>query len=148
MISKRIGARIVTALCVLHLCASTLWTGDSVILKPIELAVLKLDLKQAKQWEVFGVVKKGHLALVQLGPRNLLIDMKERAVYEVPSESLEHKGKQFRMAYPDHHGKKLDTDQWFQRDAGRVHIVRMRFIDDLHTLEVQLPIQLDLRTLY
>ncbi len=130
------------------LCALPLSAGDKITWKSVETAVLKLDERAAKHWEVFVTEKKHHLVLVQLGAQYLLIDFNARALFDVPAESFEHKGKDFRMLFPEHKGKLVATDQWSIRDAGRARIIRMRLLDELHVLEVQLPLQPDLRYLY
>lgn len=127
------------------------------------LALLKVDGRQAKFWNVYVAHKKEHLVLVQLGRRNLVLDTELREVVEVPPAALERKGKDLHWepaektntegAGAQRTQKKseetvLATADWWIRDAGRARIIRVRLSAEGRVLEVQLPLRPDLRILY
>ena len=121
---------------------------QKLIWKPVEVAVLKIDDRPVKLWEIFRAEKKPNLVLVQLGSRFLFLDTAARQLFELPPQSLERTGKELRMSYPQHAGNLQPTSDWSIRDAGRARIIRIRLPAEGRVLEIQLPIPLDLRTLY
>jgi hypothetical protein len=142
---------------------STAVAAEKIIWKPVTLALLKVDGRQAKFWNVYVAHKKEHLVLVQLGRRNLVLDTELREVVEIPLAALERKGKDLqweRLEKTDAEGaeaqspqskneeKVLATADWWIRDAGRARIVRVRLSDEGRVLEVQLPLRPDLRIFY
>ena len=67
--------------------------GEQVVFKRLPSAILKIDGKQVKLWEVYREEKRGHLVLVQLGRRYLLLDTKEREILEIAPGAIENKPK-------------------------------------------------------
>ena len=149
--------------------------AEKIVWKPVALAVLKVDDRPAKIWEVYVAQKKEHLVLVQLGRRNLVLDTELREVVELPPAALQRKGKDLqwdRAEKPNTEnteaqraqredvekstgqeasaptGKVLETTGWWIRDAGRARIIRVRLKAEGRVLEVQLPLRPDLRILY
>ncbi len=143
--------------------------------KPIENCVLRVDDRPAKLWEVYLVPKKKNLVLVQLGSRFLQLDTEAREIYEIAPEALERKGRDLiekpdsgppadsgnRAAARDaskgpaqggqrQRGRRepLPSAEWTERDAGRARIIRLRLTAEGRRLEVQLPIDPDLRKFY
>ena len=148
---------------------------EKIVWKPVTLALLKVDDRQAKFWNVYVAHKKENLVLVQLGRRNLVLDPELREVVEIPPAALHRKGKDLEWDRAEKHPtegteaqrtqrenaeknaeredgapseKVLATADWRIRDAGRVRIIRVRLTDEGRVLEVQLPLRPDLRILY
>src|SRR2546425_9993568 len=120
----------------------------SIVWRPVEQAILKLDDRPARIWNVYRAEKKDHLVLVQLGRRFLMVDYHEREIYELAPEKLERKDKELLWNAADKPSKPMATTDWFVRDAGRVRRIRAKLADEGRVLEVQVPIQPDLRGLY
>lgn len=127
------------------------------------LALLKVDGRQAKFWNVYVAHKKEHLILVQLGRRNLVLDTELREVVEIPTAALERKGKDLQWERSEKTNTEgaeaqspqskneetaLATADWWIRDAGRARVIRVRLSDEGRVLEVQLPLRPDLRIMY
>lgn len=138
-------------------------TAEKIVWKPVALALLKVDGRQAKFWNVYVAHKKENLVLVQLGRRNLVLDTELREVVEIPPAVLERKGKDLeweraekpntentetRSAQRKNEEKVLETADWWIRDAGRARIIRVRLSEEGRVLEVQLPLRPDQRILY
>lgn len=70
--------------------------AERIVWKPVEAAVLKVDDRPAKSWEVYRAEKKEHLLLVQLGARFLMLDTKAHEIYELDPQRLQRKGKELR----------------------------------------------------
>lgn len=127
-------------------CAAT--AAEKVVWRPLEQAILKMDDRPARLWNVYRAEKKDHLLLVQLGRRFLMIDYRERQIYELEPEKLEHKDKELIWNAADKPSKPMATADWLVHDAGRVRRIRAKLSDEGRVLEVQVPIQPDLRGLY
>jgi len=144
--------------------------AERVTFKPVTAALLKMDGRQVKVWNVFAAHKKGHLILVQLGGRYLVLDTQEKEVLELAPDSLERKKDELRWerkektnAGAQRNAEKsaaqdggaaaaaesaehvVPSEEWVVRDAGRVRIIRVRLRDEGHVLEVQIPIAPDQR---
>ena len=61
--------------------------------KPITQALLRVNDQPVKNWNVYEESKKGDPLLLQIGDRFLLIQVREREVFELASAKIEHKGK-------------------------------------------------------
>jgi hypothetical protein len=138
--------------------------AEKLVWKPVVAAVLKVDEKPVKYWEVYQAEKRPHLILVQLGQRFLMLDAKAREVYEISPEQLARKKKQLEGEHPgslvaeppqEEKGaarkppaQVLASEDWATRNAGRAWVVRMRLAAEGRVLEVQLPQVPDFRSLY
>jgi len=136
-----------TLLLILALATSAL-AADKVVWKPLENAVLKIDERPAKIWNVYRAEKKDHLLLVTLGQRFLMLDVKEHEIFELDPTKVERKDKELLWHEADKPSKPLPTADWVVRDAGRARRIRARLAAEGRVLEVQVPIQVNLRGLY
>lgn len=131
------------------LLVGRLAAAEKITWKPVAAAVLKLDDRPVKLWNVYVAERKDHLILVQLGQRYLIIDTEAREVLEVAPAALKRKGKELRWERQKPRGEKsLPTEDWVIRDAGRARIVHLKLADEGRILEVQLPREQDFRSLY
>lgn len=133
---------------VLVFLAIAAYAGETIVWKPLEQAVLKVDDRPARTWNVYRAGKKRHLLLVQLGRRFLMVDTREREIYELDATKLESKNKDLLWRESDRPAKALATSDWVVRDAGRAQRIRTKLTAEGRVLEVQLPQRLDLRPLY
>jgi hypothetical protein len=121
---------------------------DKINWKPLEDAQLKLEGRPLKKWNVYAAEKRKNLVLILLGHRYLTIDLKERAVYELPPSDLQQNGKDFQSEDPTVGGKTVPTSEWLVRDVGPAELVRVKLGDYGRTVEIQLPHRPDLRWAY
>lgn len=90
---KRIYWPLPLLLCVVLPFAWSSAVAEKIVFKRLTTAILKMDGKQVKFWEVYQAEKRGHLVLVQLGRRYLLLDTKEKEILEIAPSAIEHKTK-------------------------------------------------------
>jgi hypothetical protein len=122
--------------------------GERIVWKPLENAVLKVDERPAKVWNVYRAEKKDHLLLVTLGRRFLMLDIKGREIYELDPTKFEQKNNELLWHEADKPARPLPTADWVVRDAGRARRIRARLADEGRVLEVQVPITQDFRSVY
>ncbi len=115
--------------------------------KPVVNAVLKVDDRPAKIWDLYVTGKRKHLALVQLGARFLMLDLEAQQISELAEPSLTRKGANLHWREGDQQTL-LPSEDWSQKTAGRAKIVRLLITREGRRLEVQLPIAPDLRKFY
>ncbi len=137
-----------TLLLSVALGASSALAGDKIVWKPLENAVLKIDERPAKIWNVYRAEKKNHLLLITLGRRFLMLDIHEHQIYELDPAKFERKDNELLWHEADKPAKPLPTADWVVRDAGHARRIRARLADEGRVLEVQVPIQGNLRALY
>lgn len=122
--------------------------GDKINWRPLEDAQLKLEGRPLKKWNVYAAEKRKNLVLIQLGRRYLVVDLKARAVYELPPSDVQQNGKDFQSEDPTAGGRSLPTSDWLVRDVGPAELVRMKLGDYGRMVEIQLPHRPDLRWAY
>jgi hypothetical protein len=127
------------------LCAGA---ADKVIWKPLPQAVLKLDGKAPKTWNVYRAEMRDAWTLVRLWRRYLLIDEREQAVYDVDPQTLKSKGDTLEWSEADKPAKRIEISEWNTRNVGPALRIRFRFGKDGGVLEVQVPRKPDLRPFY
>ncbi len=123
-------------------------TAEKIVWKPLERVVLKVDEKPARIWSVYRAEKKDHLLLVALGQRYLLLDVHEHQIYELDPAKLERKEKELLWREADRPAKPMPTADWTVRDIGPARRIRAKLAAEGRVLEVQIPIQPDLRQFY
>src|SRR3970040_245790 len=124
--------RFASALLVVFALPPAILAAEKIVWKPVVLALLKVDGRPAKIWNVYVAQKKEHLVLVQLGRRNLVLDTELREVVEITPAAIQRKGKDLqweRAEKPNTENtetqstqrqeeKTLATADWWIRDAG------------------------------
>jgi hypothetical protein len=166
-------AKACLAILVLALASSAMAAPEKLAFKSVKMAVLKMDGRPAKIWNVFVAPDQQHRVLLQLGSRYLMLNTNEREVLEVPADSLRVQGRDIvwmRSAPPaTEKEKKPEADaaatkpaatgevkeeklvastDWSIREVGPARMIRLRLTAEGRQIEVQLPIQPDLRILY
>ncbi len=130
--------------------ATTQAADEKIVWKPVDDAILRIDDRPAKTWNVYRPEKKdkSHLLLVELGRRFLLLDLREKEIFELVPEKIERKGKELLWREQDKPASPLPSTDWTIRDAGRTRRIRARLEREGRLLDVQLPQTPDLRGLY
>jgi hypothetical protein len=142
----------------LTFCASAQTAGENASFKAVDFAILKIDERPAKTWDVYLAEKQKNLILVRLGIRYLLLDTQARQVFEVRPEAFEHKDKDLLLRLPEEKSaaeaqssqkerreeverpmrKLLPSDAWQIKDAGPSLIFRLKLTAEGRVLEVHL----------
>ena len=130
------------------LAVGAAWAAEKIVWKPLDRVLLKVDEKPARIWSVYHVDKKDNLLLVALGRRYLLLDIREHQIYELDPAKLERRDKDLLWREADRPAKPLPTDDWTVRDVGPARRIRAKLASEGRVLEVQVPIQPDLRQFY
>ena len=130
------------------LAVGAAWAAEKIVWKPLDRVLLKVDEKPARIWSVYHVDKKDNLLLVALGRRYLLLDIREHQIYELDPAKLERRDKDLLWREADRPAKPLPTEDWTVRDVGPARRIRAKLASEGRVLEVQVPIQPDLRHFY
>ena len=125
--------------------AASAYSADKIVWKPIPDAILQIDARPAKIWNLYQAGKKIDPLLLQLGARSLVIYVHNQQVYEIKSEQLEHKGEDLLWHESDKPAKPLATSDWSARDIGSAWRVRLKLADEGRMLDIQIPQIPDLR---
>jgi hypothetical protein len=121
---------------------------ESIVWKPVREALLKIDQRPVKLWNVFRADKKTTIVLVQLGERHLVLDTEAKEIFEMNPVQFTRKGSELRSAPPGEKDKELRSADWVVRSTGRTQLIRVKIVAEGRVLEVQLPEKPDLRSLY
>ena len=116
--------------------------------KPAEQALLRVDDRGVKDWNVYQAGKKENRLLVQIGPRFLLIDTSSRMVFELVPSKIEHHGADLLWNPDDRPDKPLETSEWIVKDVGLAYRFSARLVAENHVIDVQIPHPLDIRSVH
>jgi hypothetical protein len=116
--------------------------------KQVDGALLRIDDRAPKQWNLYHTGKKFDPLLLQLGTRFLAIYIRNQAVYEVPPAQVERKGDDLLWRESDKPEKPIATSDWSTRDVGSAVRTRFKLTDEGRMLDVQIPQMPDLRGVY
>lgn len=118
---------------------------DKIVWKPIPDAMLQVDSRALKEWNVFQTGKKIDPLLVQLGRRYLVIYASKMEVYELKPEQLEHKGEDLLWRESDKPAKPTATSDWSTKDVGSAVRILVKLADEGRMLNIQTPKMPDVR---
>jgi len=116
--------------------------GSPIVFKAVDFAILRVDERPAKTWDVYLAEKK-RLILVRLGTRYLLLETEAREVYEVAPEAFEQRKDELVLKAggdETRQRKLLPSEAWNIRDAGPSRNYKLRLTEEGRTIEVQLRI--------
>jgi len=125
--------------------ASTVSPADKITWKSIPDAILQVDSRAIKIWNLYQAGKKLDPLLLQLGGRSLVIYVRSQQVYEIKTEQLEHKGEDLVWHESDKPAKPLATSDWSAKDIGSAWRVRFQLADEGRMVDIQIPQIPDLR---
>ena len=111
-------------------------------------ALLRVDDRAVKDWNIFQTGKKPNPLLLQIGPRYLLVDGHEHQIFEIDPARIEHKGADLSWDPADRPAKPLETSNWIVRDVGLAYRISARLVGENHLLDLQIPHPLDVRGIY
>src|SRR3990172_3071394 len=113
--------------------------GKPLTWKPAEQAILRVDDRAVKEWDVYQVEKKNDRFLVQLGGRFLLMDAPQQQVFELLPANIERQGADLLWDPVDRPEKPLATSNWVVRDVGLALRIKVRLDAEGRVLDLQLP---------
>jgi hypothetical protein len=121
-----------------HAAEKLTWT-------PIADAILRIDDRAPKQWELYSAGKKFDPLLLRLGSRALVIYVRDQVIYEILPTQLEHKGKELLWRETDRPEKPLATSEWSTHDVGSAWRIRLKLASEGRVVDIQIPQTPDFR---
>jgi hypothetical protein len=118
---------------------------EKIVWKSIPDAILQVDSRAPKIWNVFQAGKKFDPLLLQLGSRYLVIYVRNMEVYEIKPEQLGHKGEDLSWRETDKPAKPIATSDWSSKDVGSATRILIKLADEGRIINIQIPQVPDLR---
>ena len=135
----------IAALCLAVASVSHSADKDKIVWKSIPDAILQVDSRAPKLWNVFQAGKKFDPLLLQLGSRYLVIYVRNMEVYEIKPEQLARKGEDLLWRETDKPAKPLATSDWSTKDVGSASRILIKLADEGRIIDIQIPQVPDLR---
>ena len=107
--------------------------------KPIENALLRVNDAPPKEWGVYRSGKKNEPLLLQIGSRFLLIETRDRQVFELDPSKIERKSGEILWSPADRPAKPLASSNWVADDIGAAFIIKVKLDDESALVDLQLP---------
>ena len=136
---------VVAGLCLALLNVASAADKEKVIWKPVPDAILQVDSRAPKVWNVFQAGKKFDPLLLQLGSRYLVIYVRSMEIYEIKPEQLQHKGDDLLWRDTDKPDKPVPTSDWSTKDVGSASRILVKLTAEGRLVDIQIPQVPDLR---
>ncbi len=118
---------------------------EKIVWKSIPNAILQVDSRAPKLWNVFQAGKKFDPLLLQLGSRYLVIYVRNMEAYEIKPELLDHKGEDLLWRETDKPAKPMATSDWSIKDVGSASRILLKLADEGRVVNIEIPQMPDLR---
>ena len=118
---------------------------EKIVWKSIPNAILQVDSRAPKIWNVFQAGKKFDPLLLQLGARYLVIYVRNMEVFEIKPEQLDHKGEDLLWRETDKPAKPTPTSDWSIKDVGSASRILLKLADEGRVINIEIPQMPDLR---
>jgi hypothetical protein len=138
-------AGILASLLLVLAAASVAASKDTILWKPVPDAILQVDARAPKIWNVYQAGKKFDPLLLQLDNRYLVIYVRAMQVYEIKPELLTHKGENLLWREADKPDKPVATSDWNTKDVGSALRILVKLADEGRTIDIQIPQMVDLQ---
>jgi hypothetical protein len=135
----------IAGLCLALLNVSRAADKEKIVWRSIPDAILQVDSRAPKIWNVFQSGKKFDPLLLQLGSRYLVIYAHNMEVYEIKPEQLGHKGEDLLWRETDKPAKPIATSDWSSKDVGSATRILIKLADEGRIINIQIPQVPDLR---
>ena len=129
----------ISAVAISTLCASSLYSAEKNVWKPVEFAIVRFNDGAPASWNIYHGEKRGVL-LVRLWKRYMLVDVKEQEVYDVDPTKVKPQGNNVEWSPSEISDQPVETTEWKIRDVGHMERVRFRFGKDGSYLDIQIPL--------
>jgi hypothetical protein len=136
---------VIAGLCLSLTSVSRAADKDKIVWKSIPDAMLQVDSRAPKTWNVFQPGKKFDPLLLQLGSRYLVIYVRNMEIYEIKPELLGHKGDDLLWRETDKPAKPIATSDWSSKDVGSAVRILVKLTDEGRVINIQIPQVPDLR---
>ena len=130
---------VVAGLCLALLNVALAADNEKVIWKPVPDAILQVDSRAPKVWNVFQAGKKFDPLLLQLGSRYLVIYVRSMEIYEIKPEQLQHKGDDLLWRDTDKPDKPIPTSDWSTKDVGSASRILVKLSGEGRVVDIQIP---------
>lgn len=127
------------ALLLVFVSVSRAGDKEKIVWKPIEDAILQIDSRAPKEWNVYQPGKKTDPLLLQIGSRYLVIYIRNEQIYEIKPEQLQHKGDDLLWRETDKPAKPLPTSDWSTKDVGSASRVLVKLSAEGRMIDIQIP---------
>jgi hypothetical protein len=107
--------------------------------KPIENALLRVNDAPPKEWGVYRSGKKNEPLLLQIGNRFLLIEIRDRQVFDLDPSKIERKSGEILWGPADRPAKPLATSNWVADDIGAAFVIKVKLDNENALVDLQLP---------
>lgn len=107
--------------------------------KPIEDALLRINDAPPKEWGAYRTGKKNEPLLLQIGKRVLLIQSRNRQIFELDPSKIERKSGELFWSLADRPAKPLATSDWVVDDIGAAFVIRVKLGNENALIDLQLP---------
>jgi hypothetical protein len=118
---------------------------EKIVWKSIPNAILQVDSRAPKLWNVFQPGKKFDPLLVQLGARYLVVYVHLMEVYELKPDQLEHKGDDLLWRESDKPTQPLPTSEWSTKDVGSATRILVKLSGEGRLINIEIPKMPDIR---
>ena len=135
----------IVGLCLVLMSVSRAADKERIVWKSIPNAILQVDSRAPKIWNVFQAGKKFDPLLLQLGSRYLVIYVRNMEVYEIKPEQLDHKGDDLLWREADKPAKPMPTSDWSVKDVGSASRILLKLAGEGRMINVEIPKMPDLR---
>jgi len=135
----------IAGLCLALMNVSRAADKEKIVWKSIPDAILQVDSRAPKLWNIFQAGKKFDPLLLQLGTRYLVIYVRNMQVYEIKPEQLEHKGEDLLWRESDKPAKPVATSDWSVKDVGSASRILVKLADEGRVVNIEIPQMPDLR---
>jgi len=139
--SRRAG----TLATLLFVLAIQSFAADKIVWKPVANAILQVDARAPKLWNLFQPGKKFDPLLLQIGSRYLLVYIRNKEIYDLKPEQLERKGETLLWREADKPPNPIATSDWSTKDVGSAMRTLVKLADEGRVLDIQIPQMPDLR---
>jgi hypothetical protein len=143
--SRATSLIVVAGLCLAVLNIALAADKEKVTGKPVPDAILQVDSRAPKVWNVFQAGKKFDPLLLQLGSRYLVIYVRSMEIYEIKPEQLQHKGDNLLWRDTDKPDKPVPTSDWSTKDVGSASRILVKLSAEGRLVNIQIPQVPDLR---
>ena len=130
---------VIAGLCIALLNVALAADKEKVIWKPVPDAILQVDSRAPKIWNVFQAGKKFDPLLLQLGSRYLVIYVRSMEIYEIKPEQLQHKGDDLLWRDTDKPDKPIPTSDWSTKDVGSASRILVKLSGEGRLVDIQIP---------
>ena len=138
-------APLALAMMFLTLAAARAADKDTIVWKSVPDAILQVDSRAPKIWNVYQAGKKTDPLMLQLGSRYLVIYIRAMKIYELKPEQLQPKGDNLIWHESDKPDKPLPTSDWSTKDVGSASRILVKLSAEGREINIEIPQVPDLR---